>query len=153
MISNDLQRAWLAGLFDGEGNVGFYRIGDRNARSGYVFRLVARISMTHAPTVRRVAELTGCGSIRRETERRRQAKPLYSWQSSCRDARGFLSEILPFSVTKAEEIVLALAGESIKATAPRVRYGKERSSIAPETEMKMLSIVDEIKAVKARGYK
>lgn len=111
-----MDRAWLAGLWDGEGSVGIYRqVGKKYADpdSNIIWVPSASIEMTDKPTIDRVVELIeelGCSYLRTEmTERNARWRDTSKlrirsyWSVS---ALGYAIE--PYSVTKRKHWQLIL---------------------------------------------
>ena len=88
----DIDKAWLAGIVDGEGYVGIMS-------NGIGTKKVAAIDvrMTCEETVKHCHEIAGCGQMRRiKTPRKAQ----YLWRVKCNDAIRVAKEIYPYSITK-----------------------------------------------------
>lgn len=84
---DDLQLAWLAGLFEGEGHIGV-------KRSGSSFVLRCAVAMTDAEVVGMFQERWPASFVTRRSlgNARRQ----YRWEIYARKAETFLLEIQPF---------------------------------------------------------
>lgn len=111
LSTNDL--AWVAGLFDGEGSVGFYRRSDKRNKTGSAYYIVASIHMTHAPTIQRIANMFP-GVRWSAYHKNVKHRTCFCWRLYNAKARAFLNEILPYTFTKAEEIRKALAADAIR---------------------------------------
>ena len=103
-------KAYLAGIFDGEGTVGIMR--HRPHAGGRNFSYVLQIQI--ANTDRRIidylnAVLHGSGSVKKSNERRPNQRDCYFWMCACQRAAAFLRMIRPFSVIKQDQIDVALA--------------------------------------------
>lgn len=78
-MNSDMQVAWAAGLFEGEGSTGFRRVSTGRAPT------TARLGMTDLDAVEAFRDAVGVGRIR--TERRpRPHKDLYYWEVSSFEA-------------------------------------------------------------------
>lgn len=148
MCFNPNELAWLAGLFDGEGCVGFYRRSDARNRSGSAYYVVAAISMTHAPTIKRVCELTGTRLSYSKRYDNPKHRNCFAWKVYNAKARAFLEAILPYSITKAEEIRLALAADDLRSRSLNRSRKPGADRYAPGTEEELDGMVSKLKLVK-----
>jgi hypothetical protein len=148
MFSNSNELAWLAGLFDGEGCVGFYRKRDKRNTSRTAYYIVATIAMTHAPTIQRVVELTGSQINFTKRYKNEKHRTCFAWRVQNAKARVFLEAILPYSFTKAEEIRTALAADALRRRA--INHSRLRGTVAvtEETEAKLDGYVGRLKLLK-----
>jgi hypothetical protein len=101
-----LERAYLAGLFDGEGTVSvtwyLYKPLKR-----YYARIRVRIGMCHKETIQRVKDVVGQGTVyHRKPDDNRMT--INVWTIADRQAGKFLDDIIPFLVTKKEQAKVAL---------------------------------------------
>jgi hypothetical protein len=84
------QIAWAAGLFEGEGCIGF------TARNS----VALTVHTTDRDVLARFVEIVGTGSIyeiKRTEEERAHLKPIYEWQSSdSRKVAPILTDLLPW---------------------------------------------------------
>ena len=128
MTTNEMELAWLAGLFDGEGCVRICeRVRRRGGSLGVNYYITATINMTHAPTIRRVMDLSGVGAVynvKNTAPRRRQ----FGWKATNNAAQQFLVSIEPFSLTKRAEILCCLEAMNIRMADGRSGTRKRLSS-------------------------
>lgn len=69
----DLEVAWAAGLFEGEGCFGSYPRGRKHGTQ-------ARLSMTDRDVVERFAKIVGMGTVRGPVDRgNKEWKPIWEW--------------------------------------------------------------------------
>ncbi len=105
-MTNPLDIAWAAGLFDGEGCVYVARSKHDGMRYGHHYRISCCISLTHLQTLERFRDLFGGGVHENVNHPGRQ---LWQWVLSGQEpVRAFLNAILPFAMVKREEIELML---------------------------------------------
>ena len=78
--------AWLAGIYEGEGTC--------TITKGRAIRV--EVVMTDEDVVKRVYDLTGCGTVRTLPQRREDYKPAYRWSIGSVDAVNFLTVVLPW---------------------------------------------------------
>lgn len=107
-VLNDavLAPAYYAGLFDGEGSVGVYRISprDRNHPRSYV-RLVAKVTNTFKPVLLPLLDKFG-GSIEnnKASEKFNGWQDTYSWKVNASGTMHFITWIYPYSLIKKEQL-------------------------------------------------
>lgn len=99
------EKAYIAGLFDGEGDVGIYS--PKSSKNGKRYlRVTVRITNTHRPVLDWVRLVVGNGNVgeHKRTDMTNR-KPVYRWQISNANARVFLREILPYLHIKTDKVV------------------------------------------------
>ena len=106
-----LQYAYCAGIIDGEGYVGFHK---RKAS----LRAKIIVDMSCLKTVEHLRTTFGVGTIRPRKPRLGK-KPLYRWTVECLSARQVAKLILPYVVTKRDEVEM-LAHQVVR------KYSRER---------------------------
>mgnify|MGYP003681027138 CR=1 FL=1 len=112
----DTDKAYLAGLFDGEGSVYFTRRPEKKRkhkgkgfRVSNSLRLSMEITMTDQSVVRWVHEVVGCGTVNKKPRkglRKDGTKYLmqYKWRCTFRDAYYVCCMIWPWAHTKLPKI-------------------------------------------------
>lgn len=104
---SDVECAWLAGLFDGEGSIVELKRGATQINKGW------RIQITNTCTalLDRVDEVTGVHA--RVTKRRKVPNPkhaqAYDWQCYSTTAAAILVQMLPYLIVKRARALLVLA--------------------------------------------
>ena len=112
-----LERAYLAGLFDGEGSICISRIRpnfknrDRNPR----YFLLIEIANTNRPILEWIAASFG-GRISLKSGRTSGARPCYAWHASKAIAEKFLHAVRPYAKIKSAQIEVALEYRDTLAT-------------------------------------
>lgn len=101
------KRAWAAGLIDGEGCITITRQAPSKRRISPSHRLYLKVTMTHKPTVARLAAIFEVGSLHRQGKRSARTNAGWSWWVSARQACSVLKLVRPFLVTKAVEADIA----------------------------------------------
>mgnify|MGYP001585454592 CR=1 FL=1 len=101
---NKTERAWLAGIIDGEGSIS---ISDRR-RDGRWFRLDLDIGMTHETTIDYIFHLTDLGNKGQRDDGDDRHAICHLWRASGEDAQIILKQVLPFLVTKRQQALIAL---------------------------------------------
>ena len=112
----ECDRAYIAGLFDGEGSIHFKRGIEKKKKhkgKGYrtsnSLRLSMEITMTDESVLRWVHEVLGCGTVVKKPRkglRKDGTKYLmqYKWRCTFRDAYRVCRLIWPWSKTKLEKV-------------------------------------------------
>lgn len=106
---SEIECAWFAGFFDGEGCVGWPR---RHLVTS--FRLM--ISNTNREVLDRILLITGTGSIKERFRRSQGHSPAWAWTCNGDNARAILSQIFQHLIVKREAAEVALGMK--KADAP-----------------------------------
>jgi len=117
---SEVDKAYIAGLFDGEGNISIHCEEGRNRSTAQYYSLRCTIRMTHFPVVEWVQEVTGLGSLlplkiqpRKGNgkgndpnlpQKAKHNKAILAWTLGTRQAEQFLMAIRPYTKVKAEEI-------------------------------------------------
>ncbi len=105
-MNRDLENAYLAGLFDGEGSVGIYKTGPQKKN----YQLTIQVSNTNLKSLNYFKSFYNKGCVVKLKIRSSKHKQAYIWKAVSRDALSILLEMLPFLRIKKE---LALQGTSI----------------------------------------
>ena len=117
----ETDRAYIAGLFDGEGSVLFKRGVEKKKkhngkgyRTSQSMRINMEITMTDKSVIHWVHEILGCGTVTRKPRkglRKDGTKYLMQWRWRCtfRDAYYVCCLIWPWSHTKLEKIQQIIA--------------------------------------------
>ena len=112
----DTDKAYIAGLFDGEGSVFFKRATEKKKkhngkgyRTSQSMRINMEITMTDQSVIRWVHEVLGCGTVVRKPRkglRKDGTKFLmqYKWRCTFRDALYVCILLFPYAHTKLEKI-------------------------------------------------
>jgi hypothetical protein len=109
MIS-DTDKAYIAGLFDGEGSIDFTKRKEKKKSGTYdCIRISMEISMTDKSVLRWVTEVLGCGTFTkkpRKGKRKDGTKYLTQWRWRCtfRDAYYVCRLLWPYAHTKLPKI-------------------------------------------------
>ena len=114
----ETEKAWLAGLFDGEGCV-WSRIPKRS-------NVIVEIKMTHKETVSRVQELfPGRFSAGFLSKKGISKLPQWRWSLDTRGTKLFLEMVLPYLVTKRVAAEIAIKLCSVKTLSERTKLFRE----------------------------
>lgn len=100
----EIQKAYIAGFFDGEGCVTILKAPPSGKSRTAVYSLTVIISQNGDIPIVELVELTGVGSIHEHT----QSPGAYNWQIRSKEARDFLVAILPYLKSKKEQAEIAI---------------------------------------------
>jgi len=106
----ETERAYIAGLFDGEGSVDYAQRWEKRTKGKYkVWRIHCEISMTDEPVIRWLHEVLGVGTVRViDKTKAPSGKPHYKkqwrWRCSFRDAYSFAKIVWPHVQVKLHKI-------------------------------------------------
>ena len=106
----DTDKAYIAGLFDGEGSIHIKRAPEKKRSGTYnCMRISMEITMTDQSVIRWVHEILGCGTFTkkpRKEKRKDGTKYLMQWRWRCtfRDAYYVCCLIWPWAHTKLPKI-------------------------------------------------
>lgn len=106
MLETD--RAWAAGIMDGEGCI---RLQNRRNSSGKIsYTLRVSVSNTDPPMLRRLVELFGGGVW---PNRSATGKPMWQWVVWSKNAESALTAMAPYLITKKVQAQVALESQSL----------------------------------------
>jgi hypothetical protein len=94
-------KAYIAGIIDGEGCVAIHRRSGRGCKYGYSFYGVVRVSNTNLALLKWLQEVTGLGAVVESQvtgNRRRQ----WEWKVHSQQAYGLLKVLYPYLQVKKE---------------------------------------------------
>lgn len=138
-----LQKAYLAGLFDGEGYVGIVRRKTKT-RKPYYHNLQVEVANTHKPTIDRVNKLfPGCVYSYKPTKLTR--KLCWDWRVSSHNAVRFLKTILPYLRIKRVQAVLGIQFQKEKSQAHR------NGGLTPKTLRRRDNMMKQMQQLKKYG--
>lgn len=108
-LMDDKDIIWAAGLIDGEGCISICK--QQTTPGRYSYSLRVQVCMVHKPTIEKLHNLFGgyLRVLRRKTKRNRT---VWMWLVADNKARVCLEAIRPYSVSKLDEVKLAIAFES-----------------------------------------
>lgn len=111
-LLTETDKAWLAGLIDGEGSINIsvaYNKHHKFSKNHYALNL--EISLTHLPTLEKVKTLCGVGSLTEHKDKRKH-RPYWLWMARSNQALMILELIHPYLVTKKASAEIAIAFQS-----------------------------------------
>lgn len=124
----ELELAWAAGLFDGEGTIGLYSGKSNKCSKGktwtYAWRLQLCVSMTSKQTIDRLARIMQVGSVLSHS--RKGAKPhwkqQWSWRTYASNSEVALRMLMPYLFLKHDQALVAF--EFMETCRTRYHQGK-----------------------------
>lgn len=96
---NELDKAWVAGILDGEGYFGIHYSVHKNGRE--YWKIVVSVEMTHEPTIDRLLSLTGLGFKMSRPERNNH-RQTFIWKMAWRESVELLNYVYQYLFTKKE---------------------------------------------------
>jgi intein/homing endonuclease len=118
----EIEKAYLAGLFDGEGSVGLTACSQRG-RISRAYPLAVSISNTHIETIKSLKNLFG-GSTWIKKRRNKKYQPCMQWTLSSQQGLAFLKMIIPYLRIKKEQAEIGI----------KFINGRKRSSVRLSNE-------------------
>jgi hypothetical protein len=98
---SETEKAYLAGIIDGEGSILVSRVSRPANRSGYRFYPVVQIINTSKQMLEWVSTVTGIGKIYNKKHAGEGAKrKAYTWKTKHQQVRRVLEQILPYLIIK-----------------------------------------------------
>jgi len=134
------EKAYFAGLFDGEGCIHIARI-KRNYGAFYYFQLHLIFSNTNKQVMDYLTSKFGGNLIIRKPYKKRQ-RSYYMWRIYSQKAKELLEIILPYLIIKKEEALLAIKFQST------LNYEPKKLSL--ETIIERDEIAEKVKQLKGR---
>lgn len=140
------QAAWAAGFFDGEGCIGISYSNPPSRREGgrsRQFALCVQIVNTHRATLEFLRDIFGFGRLYTRKPANPRCRSPHVWTVGSVMAGCFLRVIQPHSVTKAEQIRLALRFRELRCSDPF-------APLPPEVLAEMDGIREQIRILNGR---
>jgi len=96
----ELERAWLAGVVDGEGSIFLSRVFDRAYRRGFYYLPEFSISNSNREFLIRIANVIGEGTVHRAKKGHDRTKTRWEYIASAGVLRAILPQILSYMIVK-----------------------------------------------------
>jgi hypothetical protein len=139
--NTETDRAYFAGLFDGEGCISVAMLKDRSCR------IAIRITMTDRPTIQWLKKTFG-GYIS-PLKARPRCKAAYEWRLLNQQARSVLSATVPFLKLKKEKALKFIELASLVYFQTQKRLHREKGRIPKLTDAELqekLNLINEVRA-------
>ncbi len=135
----ETEKAYLAGIFDGEGNIGYYKANGSHA-------IYVQITNTDSRVISWLVSRIDYGYVKTR-KRHVNRKPVWEWLIRNRDnAIEFLNTIKPYLVIKLDQVDLLL---SLMNDERLLRGDKKKfQSLSPEIIERRISVETQMKALK-----
>lgn len=105
----DNQRAYLAGMIDGEGSICITKRNDHSqSRLGYCYRPVVHVASTHNQVLNTLQRWTGLGRTNLFDDARPNRKARWQWMIWSKQAAQLVEAVLPFLIIKKRQAILFL---------------------------------------------
>lgn len=138
MTPTDTECAWAAGIIDGEGCLTIRaREPVKPGTWSVSHSLFLKVTMGHKPTVERLAEMFGVGSVHMQDSRGERLNASWTWWVASRKAHVVLLAVRPYLVTKAHEADIGLEFLSGPMTA-RGRHRLPPEVVAERERLRIL---------------
>jgi hypothetical protein len=114
----ELEKAWVAGFWEGDGTCGYYTVRRklRNGKYTTNSRLTVTVNQVDSTPLHKLVQLFKIGTVRKHSNSFgfNPKGVISTWMLSCHSARVFLNTILPYVVsdTKRQQIVEALKSDA-----------------------------------------
>ena len=114
-IKQEIDRAWLAALVDGEGCITILEATSPHG-SGSSYPPVLQVRMCDTECIEKAAVITGCGllSPRQEPPSQRGQRPSYQWRIHGRKAADVIAEIYPYLLIKRKQAIVAWNHQAVR---------------------------------------
>ena len=100
----DTDKAYIAGLFDGEGTITYKKYKEKKKNGTYdCWRISMEIAMTDKSVLVWLTEVLGCGTLNKKP-RKNGHKMQYRWRCVFRDAFHVCCLLFPFAHVKLDKI-------------------------------------------------
>lgn len=106
--TSEPERAWLAGVIDGEGAIYLSRVSDPRTRRGFMYVPVLSISNCDRFFLIRVGETIGEGTVQLAKRATKRWKTKWVYAASAGVLRVILPQILPYLIVKRRQAQTAL---------------------------------------------
>lgn len=130
----DLELAYLAGLFDGEGCIQISHNKPQSGKRTEQHTLNCRVAMTNKEAVERFLILGGNVHIKKASLQNPKWKDQWCWTISSNKALAFLKEIMPFLILRKEEAKCGIAFQEFRKSSPyyNTQFGRGRMPITKQ---------------------
>lgn len=145
---SELDKAYIAGLFDADGCVSVSRIKSRSSLHRYDYKVVSLIVNTDEEIINWLKETigAGCSYILGKNNYNPAWKPCHRFQLDAERSRSFLKAIYPYLHIKKERVTLAL---KMPTRRMKTRHGKQGRT--QEEYIRQGVIYDTMKKLNKRG--
>lgn len=144
----EIEKAYLAGLFDGDGYIGIRKQYPSPDRMQYVMSVV--LTLTDKPTLEFWIEKTGIGSFCTLPRNATGRKPVYQWRLAAKKGESLLRMIYPYLMIRKSQADIAFR---FRKTISRSMYNRGRNKDLYEIAMKKREeLMQELQQIKKKNY-
>ena len=106
----ETQKAYIAGFFDGEGCLSYYKMKSKSSKRGWTFVGCAYMTNTHLETIIALKNMIGFGCVRKRNVYSYSGNRKETWNISFspRQLRVLLKAIYPYLITKKQQAKIML---------------------------------------------
>jgi LAGLIDADG DNA endonuclease family protein len=97
---SETERAWLAGVIDGEGSIFLSKVFDSAYRRGFYYLPQLLVSNSNRLFLIKIAEVVGEGTVHRQKKGEKGAKTRWAYIATAGVLRAILPQILPYMIVK-----------------------------------------------------
>ncbi len=99
---SELEKAWLAGVIDGEGSIFVAKVKGAQHRRGFIYVPLLKIDNSNRAFVNKIQDMIGKGSVHFVEENRSGWKDRWEYNGSSHVLRELLPQLLPYLLVKRE---------------------------------------------------
>ena len=139
---NEADKAYTAGIIDGEGSISLVVHTSRRTKSGRPAtspKLLIQVSMTSYEVINWLVETWGVGNAYLFPKREAHHKQAWSWRVRGAPAAEILTQILPYMKAKKPQAELGIKAASMKGAAGK-KIGDETMAIHLEMREQMMQL-------------
>jgi hypothetical protein len=103
---SEVEKAWLAGVIDGEGSIFLSKVTSRRTRRGYFYLPTIGVSNTNRIFLTKVANTIGEGTVCFAKKGDAKTKPRWVYIAASGVLRAIPPQILPYLIVKKDRVVL-----------------------------------------------
>jgi hypothetical protein len=109
-MSSEIEMAWAAGLFDGEGciSIGCVLPTKRNGLRNRSYRLTVKVTMGCKKSVDAFHKIIGVGTVQPHVDKSDRVNQSWSWVTMSRLAEVAIRKLFPYLISKVSEALVAL---------------------------------------------
>lgn len=155
MIENlsEIEKAYIAGIIDGEGSISFVRSGSKRTHGRYIYPYI-RVANTDIILIDWLKLKIECGySGYKNWPKKDKRKPVYHISWACSDAIKILKEITPYLVIKKirAELVMGIYEKSKQARKEAGGYFGNGHKLPDWLVQERERVFSQLKEMNARG--
>lgn len=144
----ELDKAYIAGFFDGEGCVGYYNASKTMKNRPSYFHTSVQVCNIDPCVIKWVAETTGVGRCQITRFKDKKRRTAYQWQIGKKaDVIVFLNAIRPYLKVKAAQVDMILGHLALESS-----YVKKHGSVIPERVLARQRVADAMKHLKWSAF-